>query len=186
MDEAGNDAVRAFISIDLPDRIKESILKLNHELGTSARFVSKENMHITLLFLDKISGEKIELVKGAMNAIETKPFESSLKGVDTLGRKEPRVLFAKIDSGKNEMMELYKSLADRVRNFGIRIERRAYNPHLTIARIKRFDMQAINDFVDRNSSVEFGRFICDRITLRKSVLTNEGPIYTDLHAKLFR
>ncbi|MDE1871406.1 MAG: RNA 2',3'-cyclic phosphodiesterase [Candidatus Micrarchaeota archaeon] len=178
-----DDAVRAFIAIDLPDHIKDGILELDRELEERARPVSKENMHITLLFLGEISEEKILLVKGAMNAVEAKPFKSSVKGVDTLPGRAPRVLFAKIGIGKKEMIDMYGSLANAVRDSGIVIESREYIPHLTIARIKGFDRQAIGEFVERNSSVEFGEFVCDRITLRKSVLTGKGPVYTDLHTR---
>lgn len=179
------DMIRAFIGIDIPEVIKDKISELKKELQIEhIRFVSKENMHITLFFLGDIDQRQVEEVKDVLEKIDRKPFYASVVGIGTFSIKRPNILFAKISDGNKEISNIYDMLIHRIKEFGIRMDHRAYDPHITIARIPDTrEREQINEFVNRNSRIELGRFECRSVNLKQSMLTSSGPVYHDLYVK---
>ena len=56
--------MRTFIAIDIPDSIKNEIIKIQNSLPEFiGKKTEKENLHLTLKFLGEIDEEKIELIK---------------------------------------------------------------------------------------------------------------------------
>ena len=63
---------------------------------------------------------------------------------------------------------------------GFRKEARPFQPHLTLARVKR-EMTLPPEctaYVTSRKDTVFGRSVFDRIVLFKSELRREGPLYT--------
>ncbi|TFF89358.1 MAG: RNA 2',3'-cyclic phosphodiesterase [Promethearchaeota archaeon] len=64
-------------------------------------------------------------------------------------------------------------------------KRRKFKPHLTIARLRknRINYKTFDTFkniIKDNQNTKFGDFSIKEIKLKKSVLTPQGPIYSDL------
>jgi 2'-5' RNA ligase len=60
-------------------------------------------------------------------------------------------------------------------------EKRAYSPHLTLARIKeRTDLGRLHAAVEGLADIEFGRFAARRFFLYRSRLQPGGSVYTKL------
>jgi 2'-5' RNA ligase len=60
-------------------------------------------------------------------------------------------------------------------------EKRAYSPHLTLARIKeRADLGRLHAAVHGLANIEFGRFAARRFFLYRSRLQPGGSVYTKL------
>jgi RNA 2',3'-cyclic 3'-phosphodiesterase len=177
--------IRAFIAIELPDKMKDNIAALERELkGGGIRFVTRENMHITLAFLGNIDSVKIESVKKAMNGVKGGRFFSSLKGIGTFPDQHSNVLFAKIDKNANSIIDLYGALSEQLKAASIKMDNRKYHPHATIARfLDEASKKRLKGFVEEHSELEFGEFLCSGIKLKQSVLTSEGHKYFDLFEK---
>ncbi len=178
-------STRAFIGIDLPDELKEALtLSMDALPKNGLKVVSKNNMHITLFFLGNLSDQKLEDAKSEIEKLDYKKFYSAINGIGTFSMKDPNILFAKIDEGKEELAEIYRLLFDRLKRIGINLDSRPYAPHVTIARVRELvDKEPIIKFVEDNSSREFGRFLCESVKLKQSTLTSSGPIYTDIYAR---
>lgn len=179
--------VRAFIAVDIPEEIRESISAFaNESMPEGVGPVGVDQMHITLFFLGNVNEQQIERVKMAMQETECENFDISLTGVATFIDDRPNVLFVKIVDGAERLNDYYVRLRRRLEGIGVRLEARAFTPHLTIARVQRMSVDAlarIRKLIDENGSREFGRFTCDSIRLKSSVLKSEGAEHTDIFVR---
>ncbi|HID08322.1 MAG TPA: RNA 2',3'-cyclic phosphodiesterase, partial [Armatimonadetes bacterium] len=94
--------------------------------------------------------------------------------------KRPRVLWVGVDAPQ-ALLDLQSRIENAFQQLGFERERRAFHPHITIGRVKA--PQGISAVVQRLSKYEnemFGELHVQQITLMRSDLTPQGPIYTPL------
>jgi 2'-5' RNA ligase len=172
--------MRAFIAVEISDEVKERIEKIKNEIeGEGIRPVEKENMHITLHFLGEIDERKKNEVIEAMDKINVKKFELNCQGAGVFpSMNYMRVIWVGVEAG--ELRELHKQLGDELKKIGFRVEE--YSPHLTIARVKFIkDKEKLASFIKNYNELEFGKCLIDRVILKNSTLTLNGPIYENVH-----
>ena len=79
----------------------------------------------------------------------------------------------------NSIKELVKELNYKLEKFNIPAEKRDFNPHLTMLRIKKkVNKDFINSFV--NFEIKPEKFISSEVSLMKSELNQSGSVYSDL------
>ena len=72
-------SIRAFISVDIPDKIKKYIIKIQNSLPEfTGKKTEQENLHLTLKFLGEIDEKMLKKVKDRLNKIKFNKFESIL------------------------------------------------------------------------------------------------------------
>jgi RNA 2',3'-cyclic 3'-phosphodiesterase len=177
---------RLFIATDLPEEVKEAISRTTARLPDCARPVSADKMHLTLEFLGALKEQDVEKVNRIIDGISSKQFGITIRGVGTFDRKRPKVVFASITSGSNELVAIHNELSANLKASGIITDERRYRPHITIARLynlQRKEVQSVNEFVDQHTNDEFGSFICKEIKLKNSIMGSNGHAYSDLHLK---
>lgn len=175
--------MRAFIAIDLPEKVKTSISSLQNnlkELNLSAKWVRPDNIHLTLKFLGNISDDKLTPVKEIIANIakEFKTFEVNLTELGFFpNSRKPRVLF--IATSKSEKLKaIADSLEEGLAKIGFVKEGR-FKSHLTLARIK--SLENISHLNKKITSLRIqASFKIDQITLYQSKLTSSGPVYEKL------
>jgi 2'-5' RNA ligase len=175
--------MRCFIAIDIPEEIKEKIMAIEKELEEkikeSAKFVERENLHITLKFLGEIEENKIPEIKEIINSISFTPFKIKLKGIGVFpNEKFIRVIW--IGGESKELEGIASYLDEKLKSIG-KFESEEFTIHLTIARVK--SKINISNFLNKYQNYEFGEFEVaniNQIKLKKSTLTPKGPIYEDL------
>ena len=177
---------RTFIGVDLPETLKEVIAGLVRELNVKQlKLVEKENLHVTMLFLGSINIDKVDYVKGLLSRINYKRFKIAVEGLGVFSPKRPRVLFADITEGSDELRSIYNELYNDLKANGFVLEDRPYTPHITLARIKWLDAGSRNsllEFIDTHKE-RFGEFYCETLSLKQSTLTEKGPIYRNIFVK---
>jgi 2'-5' RNA ligase len=181
--------MRAFTAIDIPKEIKARINDASKQLRSidGARLVDEDSMHITLHFLGEISDAQADHLKEAMASIDFAPFEISIKGIGFFEPERPRVVFAGLEKGAEEVKRLYALLYDPIIKLGIRLEEREYIPHLTIARLKfagTHSARLLERFAEEHKE-EFGSFECKSVALKRSDFTSGGVKHTTLYEKRF-
>jgi 2'-5' RNA ligase len=179
--------MRAFIAIELPREIKDSLVQLQDKLKSSSadvKWVEPNNIHLTLKFLGEIEDERLGRINSILeNIAENKiPFHASISSIGAFPRiSSPRVIWAGIDEGDKETKEIVKILEERIEKLGIPKEDRAFSSHITIGRrrsglnidkLSQSLKTLENDFAKRNLG-----FNVTKITLFNSTLTPKGPIY---------
>ncbi len=179
--------MRLFWAINLPEEIKERLWRIQTLLqgaGADARWVEKENLHLTVQFLGEVEVSRIDaLISAARKALLTqKAFPLQLGGLGVFpDPRRPRVLWAGVAGGGNELLEIYRLIGEAMEPLGFPLPERPFSPHLTLARIRSprgveklmLRVQQLGD-----ASTGLGTVPVSSVDLMQSELTRSGPIYT--------
>jgi RNA 2',3'-cyclic 3'-phosphodiesterase len=181
----GEGVIRLFTGIELDNGVKSSVEALYHRFDRHKeilKFTPKENLHITLNFLGDVFEEKIpEAVKAVEEAAASHDaFFASASGISCFGSpKYARVIWAGIDRHSLKVSALYESLKINLEAAGFEQEKRAYTPHITIARCK----EGVN-IARILPDIKFDfKIKVSKITLFKSTLENSGALHEILFEK---
>jgi len=174
-----------FIAIDLPENLKEKILgviKNFDKTVANINFVTDENLHITLKFLGEVREDDVNSIVNILSNIakEKEEYNLNVNGFGFFGNpKFIKTLWLGIHEGKNETIELMEDLNVKLEN--VKREDFKPSPHLTVGRVKTADNHSglINE-IRKLKDIDIGTFHVKEITLKKSVLTPEGPVYSDI------
>jgi RNA 2',3'-cyclic 3'-phosphodiesterase len=175
--------MRAFIAIDLPESVREKLAEIESELRpatSAARWVAPESIHLTLKFIGEISEARLRDIDQALEGLTWRPFQVSVRGVGFFpGTRSPRVLWAGLTA--STMNDLAKEIDVRMERFGFEKEKRAFRPHLTLARAKQTRLEgALVESAKRFENVDCGSFTVERCFLFRSTLKTGGAVYTKL------
>ncbi len=179
--------LRSFLAIELPTDILQRIREVQEELKSSkadVRWVSPENIHLTLKFFGNIEESQIDsIIKTIEQPVRaTVPISIGVRGMGAFpSLKNPRVIWVGLTEEGNALISFQKRLDEGLWKIGFQPEDRPFHPHLTVGRLRsnRGKDELIRG-VERFRGEGFGSFLVERIVLFKSDLTPKGPIYTAL------
>ena len=125
--------MRSFIGLDLAARDKLAIDHWRQQaLPPMAKAVPVANFHITLTFLGSINLKQQEILIAQLDEISSRPITLKL---DMPGWfKKAQVLWLGCHEIPENLLDLAKATASAANASGIRVEKRAYVPHVTMAR----------------------------------------------------
>jgi len=182
--------IRSFLAFELPEFVKEELSGLIRSFNrgvSKVRWVKRENMHLTVLFLGNINEETIPAMAEDISDIceRFSPFIVRMKGVGCFPNiRNPKVIWVGIDGEIERMARFYESLVMNLSKYGIKQENRTYRPHLTLGRIK--GNSNIRDrmvgMISKGREITDKEFILQELVLFKSDLRPQGPIYTKLNS----
>jgi 2'-5' RNA ligase len=173
--------MRTFIAIEIDNReILGSIKKVQSELNIKAKPISMESIHFTIFFLGEISDSMAQKVQDALSSIEFPAFEVSIVGIGAFPKPSfPRVIWVGTDNeGGKKLIELALIVEEKLSRFGFQKDK-PFKPHATIFRVKN-KIDNISNELKKYAHYKFGVQKISEIKFKKSVLTSEGPIYSDL------
>jgi len=182
--------VRLFVALEIPDAVRENLTAQIEELrelstkvaGKRLRWVRPENLHVTLKFIGEVSPTKLDGIRNMLSAIRSDaPIDLKFHGLGFFpNENHARVLWAGIDASTN-LTSLAGDIDGTLESQGIARERRAFTPHLTLARIEPPGLhENLRACVQRNSAREFGSFQTRKFYLIESMLKPSGTEYTAL------
>ncbi len=181
------DTVRAFIAIELKVETIAFIQKFQDGLrsyGLKARWITPENIHLTLKFLGDINNEDVKKAGDALISAtgENAAIRLRAKSIGVFpGVKRPRIIWTGIAGQTKELLNLQKILDEKLQTFGFPKEKRPFKGHLTIARIKKkIDAKRLIDAMKEFSGFESKTFMVDEVVLFKSELKPSGAVYSRL------
>lgn len=171
--------VRTFVSIDLPDNIKDNLYEIEKNINIDGiKLVKRDNLHITLKFIGEVSQIKIdEIIQNLFN-ICFKPFKLKIESLGAFPtEKNARIVW--IGAKGDDIFPLVDSIETELKKLKFKTDER-FHPHITIARVKKQNKDIkdrIKKFLDDNRNIEVGSVLVDNFRLKKSTLTGKGPIY---------
>lgn len=189
--------IRAFIAIELPQPIQDSIekqtVRLHQTLGNQIiRWTPIQNMHLTLKFLGSIPNNHVDFLKQMLTqtADSHSAFDLQIGGIGSFpNAKLPRVLWLGIHAAA-ELMSIQKSVDAGASRLGYEKEARAFSPHLTLGRVRQniqpSDLQKIRSTFDTFQLGKIPSARVDSVHLYQSELNSEGSIYTKLFSVLLK
>ncbi|KLI15510.1 RNA 2',3'-cyclic phosphodiesterase [Brachyspira hyodysenteriae] len=173
--------MRAFLALNLNQEIKNkysNILRINENIAELKK-VSKDKMHITLVFFDNIKEEQIELIKKEVINSSPTPFNINFENISyfTNKFKDINVIFVKAVS--EELKNYVKTLRSNLDNINsLKYDKKDFKSHITLARVKKvYDNEKLKENIEE---IEFraSSFIADSITLYSSDFYNYTEILT--------
>lgn len=178
--------MRLFVAVELNEKVIGNIISIQDRLSSKdydLKIVEPENLHLTLKFLGEVEdkNEQIErLVSGCVKGFPE--FILSFHGIGYFGSERfMKVIWTGVKEGREEYIRLAKKI-DSCLSF-IREEEREPSPHLTIARVKSVrNVHELAREVLSLRDVKLGESHVKEIKLKQSVLTPQGPIYSDVKA----
>lgn len=183
--------IRLFIALDLPKEVKTYLSQIIEDMkskGANIKWVTADNIHLTMKFLGNTEPSKVDLIKNALNnTIKiTKPIETNLSilgGFPNLNK--PRVIWIDIEKNRELIIRTAKDIETSLTDVGFETENKKFTPHLTLGRVKDLQNFEILDSYLQNLQLKPFDFIFESLSLIKSTLTQQGPIYKKLHTIQF-
>ena len=178
--------IRAFIAIRISSEVERAIEDLiakvrSHDDGV--KWVTTANLHLTLKFLGPaVALEKIHRMQPELEKIAA---ETVAFGVHAIGvggfpdLRRPNVLWVGLRS--DPLNELAAHIDEAAARCGFAREHRAFNPHLTIGRLKRPRLHPhTREGLEATKNRDFGASTIREMTLYRSITAAGGPIHEAL------
>jgi 2'-5' RNA ligase len=174
-----------FVAVPLPADIAERLALLGGGVP-GARWVPAENMHVTLRYLGELDGMMADDVTACLSGIDAPPFEIAIDGVDHFGsRKEAHVVYAGVQP-REPLKRLRDKIEIALQRIGIKADECKYQPHVTLARMRRGNADRVGRFMEANSLMMSQRFRVDAFCLYESIRGRDGAIYNELERYALR
>ena len=173
--------MRTFVAAEISDKnLINSIKNFQSKVNIKAKPVETQNLHFTLQFLGEVSEEISQKIKQALQTIEFKTFKVNFKGIGAFPRmKTPRIIWIGTDEvGAKALTDLAKKVENVLAPLGFAPDK-PFKSHLTVLRVKN-RIENVSKELERFKTEDFGDQEISVIKLKQSVLTPQGPVYSDL------
>lgn len=164
---------RLFISIDLPDTVKERLASICCGLP-GARWVDPAQLHLTLRFIGEVDGSTFLDIREALTEVSMESFALQLSGIGFFPpRKKPTLIWVGIEANE-QLMQLHRRVNAVLRGIGLEAEGRKFAPHITLARLKNTPSNRVGRFLEHYGAFFSEPFKVDRFVLYSSILSSKG------------
>lgn len=182
--------IRTFIAVELPPQVRRGLAQLQERLNQDrppVRWVAPDKVHVTLKFLGEIPAERVEVVSecAVRVAAAVAPFEIEATGVGVFPNpNRPRVVWVGVEGDTAALCAFQARLESDLAACGFPPEGRPFSPHLTMGRVRDratpAEARTLGRVVASLDAPSLGRWRVQHITVIRSDLRPEGPIYTPL------
>ena len=177
--------LRAFIAITPPITLQHRIAEVQEvfqPLSLPWRWVTPEQIHLTLKFLGNVPVEQVTMIAQAMARAVQGQTAFSLRA-QSLGcfphPSRPRVLWVGLADPSQALAHLNECLTTVLRPLGFAPEEHPFHPHLTLARVQNGRRSnQLRPILQAYQNRCFGEFAVTQLHLWQSELRREGARYT--------
>ena len=169
---------RVFVAIRPPAEVREGLLGACEGIH-GARWQDDSQLHLTLAFCGEVDGVQAEDLIEALAEIEAAPFPAEVNGVGHFERKHvPTAVWASVPLSR-PLAQLQGRVERACRRAGIETDRRAFRPHITLARLPR-SSGPLGGWLAEHGTLRAGPWEVGGFTLYESHLRGDGPLYLPL------
>ena len=170
--------LRLFVALRPPPAIRATLLGLAGEIP-GARWQDDDQLHLTLRFIGEVDRRTAEDVADALGRIVARAPFVALAGV---GRFEKRGRTDALWAGlapHDSLQHLHRKVDQACVRAGLEPERRAYLPHVTLARLPRSASAGIEieRWLRAHAGLAGEPFALPHLMLYQSTLGQEGATY---------
>ncbi|MFP5330358.1 MAG: RNA 2',3'-cyclic phosphodiesterase [Alphaproteobacteria bacterium] len=178
--EIGNHLLmhRLFVAIRPPEAIRDLLIDVMDD-SPALRWVGEENLHLTLRFIGEVERPLASDLADSLGRIRFPTFELRVSGVGRFEQRSGGAVWAGVEPRK-PVAELAAKVDRACIAAGLEPERRAFHPHVTLARFGRSNSEAARDFERRNSDLSSPGFAVDKFILFESRLSRHGAHYEEV------
>ncbi|HEX7857960.1 MAG TPA: RNA 2',3'-cyclic phosphodiesterase [Sphingobium sp.] len=170
--------MRLFYALMPSDRIIEALQPLMQGVS-AARWQTARQLHLTLRFVGDVSGRVADDLADSLPAHVAAVPPVALSGVGFFeANKRPNALWVRA-TPREPLAQLHRKMDRACQDAGLEPERRAYIPHITVARLPR-SAGPIESWVEDNAGFTTEPMRFARCSLVESILTEDGSHYEEL------
>ena len=169
---------RLFVAIRPPEDIRDLLIDAMDE-DPELRWVGDEQLHLTLRFIGEVERPLANELAAALARVRFDRFELKLSGVGRFDRRSGGALWAGVEP-KAPVAALAAKIERICQEAGLEPERRAFHPHITLARWKGRSSRAADACAQRARGLSSEPFAVDRFVLFESHLSRHGPHYDEV------
>lgn len=166
---------RLFVAIQPPEDVRDLLID-SMEDSPEFRWVSFEQLHLTLRFIGEVERPVAIDIAAALEGLSSPTFDLRIFGVGKFERRNGGALWAGVDP-REPVSALAGKVERTLQQVGLEPEHRAFSPHITLARWNRRNAEAVEAFLRRNANLTSPRFPVDRFILFESTLSRHGAHY---------
>lgn len=171
---------RLFVAIRPPEPIRDLLVDAMDQ-SADFRWQDDEQLHITLRFVGEVDRPAADDLADSLGLIRAPPLELRIAGVGRFERRNSGALWAGVEP-KPPLAALAAKAERACQSIGLAPERRAFHPHVTLARWKGRRTREVHDFLERRAGLASPPFAVDRFILFESHLSRHGAHYEEVAA----
>nr|WP_294849957.1 RNA 2',3'-cyclic phosphodiesterase [uncultured Sphingomonas sp.] len=166
---------RLFVALRLPAPIRQACLDAMDGGPDGWAWQDEDQLHLTLRFIGEVDRPMAEDIATALGSLHAPAPTIQLEGVGHFDHGPRSVLFARV--GPRAPLQALHDKIDRLLvRTGLVSERRAYLPHITLAR-KRGATDHADLWIEARAGLASGPLSVGHLTLFESHLGKHGPTY---------
>ncbi|MDA0838373.1 MAG: RNA 2',3'-cyclic phosphodiesterase [Planctomycetota bacterium] len=180
--------MRTFVAVELPADLRTEVIAYQRRLQSfdaKVRWVKPAQMHITLKFLGEIDETQADLLHELFQVVEkeTAPFEVEIQGLGAFPNlRRPSILWVGVTTGIDALAGLAGQVEATAAELGFKKEKRGFNPHLTLGRVKSpKGLPPVMERIQKDESLSFGSFQVSEFVFMQSELKPSGAEYRRLN-----
>jgi 2'-5' RNA ligase len=171
----GTPLPRLFVAIRPPEEVRDVLSGVSGGIDR-ARWQDDEQLHLTLSFVGEVSVAQTSELVEALAEVESEPFELEIAGVGHFEqRKVPSAVWGRVPLTE-PLAQLQRRVERACRHAGLETERRAYRPHVTLARLPR-SAGPIGGWLSEHGTLRVGPWQVNGFSLYESHLQPSGALY---------
>ncbi len=177
--------MRLFLAFELPEEVKDELARISEELMNiiprGIKWVEPENMHITLQFLGDVSSADVKILDEYFSSLLDTVTEFDIENpvIEAVPAKNPRVIWVHYESNNKRIFSLPGKIRSMADDLGYSLDKKPLKLHATLGRVKSpVELSQIAEMLSFKPAIN--EMTINRVTLYKSVLQPEGPVYTAL------
>ena len=171
---------RLFVAIRPPEEVRDLLIDAMDD-SPELRWVGDDNLHLTLRFIGEVERTLANDIADSLRRIRFPPFELRISGIGRFDRRSGGALWAGVEPRK-PVAELAAKIDRVCVETGLEPERRAFHPHITLARYNRRGASPAADFERRHAGVSSEPFSVAQFTLFESHLSRHGAHYEEVQS----
>ncbi len=175
--------MRVFFAFELPEPVRDELDQLTQELRNiiprGIKWVRPDTMHITLQFLGDVSPSHIRYLDQSVQELldNQEEFEIFEPQIEAVPSRNPRVIWVHYRTDEKRIFSLPAKIRSRAEELGYILENKPMKLHATLGRVKSVvDMNQVAKLLSFKPTITKSNI--NQVTLYKSVLQPEGPVYT--------
>ena len=169
---------RLFAAIRPPCEVREQLLDLMHGVP-GLRWQDDGQLHLTLRFIGEVERPVGEDIRAELECIRFDPFAVALHGVGRFDQRRGGALWAGI-APKDQLKSLAQKVERACQAAGLPPERRAYHPHITLARWGRCAPN-LDPFIQLHADLKSDPWEVENFILYQSRLARDGAHYEEIY-----
>jgi len=187
-----NRTLRLFIALpaEAAARALASVHAHLSRYSRDLKVVLPEHYHITLAFLGSVPyGQAMSLAEDFSRIRPAPCLPFAMKGLGAFpSTSRPRVIWCGIECDYDAVRRLARMAEEAAAPYGYTPEKRPFQPHLTIARVRDDHRPSteISAYLASQSDAHYGESVFSQMVLFRSELGRDGPRYTPLATVLLR